>query len=59
MPGSTPGVGKVRAVRLGFRARYNFVTGTPWEPREDLRLTVAMIERLLADNPPPGCSAAT
>lgn len=40
-----------RAVGLGFRPRYNFVTGTPWETRDDLRQTVAMIERLLADNP--------
>ncbi|MFH1467472.1 MAG: radical SAM protein [Pseudomonadota bacterium] len=51
-----------RAARLGFRARYNFVTGTPWETADDLRQTVAMIERLLAENPSAwvqGCYVTT
>jgi radical SAM superfamily enzyme YgiQ (UPF0313 family) len=40
-----------RAARLGLKTRYNLITGTPWETDEDLRLTIAMTERLVAENP--------
>jgi anaerobic magnesium-protoporphyrin IX monomethyl ester cyclase len=39
-----------RAARHGIHTRYNFITGAPVEQKQDLRATIDLIERLLAEN---------
>ncbi len=40
-----------RVRELPLRVRYNFMTGYPVETRDDVRSTVELMRRLLADNP--------
>jgi len=40
-----------RVSKYNFNIRYNFITGTPWEEKEDMKRTIKIVRELLNNNP--------